>query len=334
MSKFIDDNTNSERVRPIVVDIQVEDKVMNVEVDSGACVSVINELCYKDNFSLVELQHTNLVLSSYTNQPIKPLGKMLVNVKYGDKEKQLTLYVVAKGANPLLGRDWIKDLGIVVKIPSKPNASLGTNVKQKPFGSLLNVETKQVSDLYQQFPEVFTDKLGPYKGEPARLELKENAVPKFLKPRPIPFALRSKVEAEIDRLVAEGILSPVNNSEWGSPVVPVIKKSGELRLCADLKASSLNDSLIINRHPIPRIEDLFNTLQKGESFSKIDLSQAYQQVCLDEQSKKYCTISTTKGLFRYNRVPYGVASAPGIFQKIMESILTGVPGCIVFWMIF
>lgn len=71
-------------------------------------------------------------------------------------------------------------------------------------------------------------------------------------------------------------------------------------------------------------------MQKGETFSKIDLSQAYQQVCLDEQSKKYCTISTTKGLFMYNRIPYGVASAPGIYQKIIESILVGIPGVISF----
>ncbi len=325
LNKSEDDNFSIDRVKPILVDLKVENKSVNFEVDSGACVSVINEQCYENLFKSKELKQTNLVLSSYTNQPIKPLGKLSVRVQYQNVEKQLTLYVVTKGANPLMGRDWIRDLGVTVQIPREDNVK--SNVNQC---TVQNVESKVVNDLYEKFPEVFTDSLGCYKGEPARLELKPNVVPKFLKPRPIPFALKSKVEAEIDRLVMEGILSPINNSEWGSPVVPVIKKSGELRLCADFRASSLNDALIINRHPIPRIEDLFNTLQKGSTFSKIDLSQAYQQVSLDEQSKKYCTISTTKGLFMYNRVPYGVASAPGIYQKIMESILTGIPGVVCF----
>lgn len=327
LKKSGEDDVQIDRVKPIIIDLKVESKSINFEVDSGACVSVINDQCYQELFKNVELKQTNLVLSSYTNQPIKPLGKLSVKVQYQNVQKQLTLYVVAKGANPLMGRDWIKNLGVVVQIPCESRPIVGS-VNQ--CNSILDVESKVVNELYVKFPDVFTDKLGCYKGETAKLELKENAVPRFLKPRPIPFALKSKVEAEIDRLVAEGILSPVNNSEWGSPVVPVIKKSGELRLCADFRASSLNDALVVNRHPIPRIEDLFNTLQKGETFSKIDLSQAYQQVCLDEQSKKYCTISTTKGLFMYNRIPFGVASAPGLYQKIMESILTGIPGVVCF----
>lgn len=332
LNKTDEVNVTNDRVKPIMVNVQVEGQFLNFEVDSGACVSVINEQCYKDNFSALELQSTNLVLSSYTNQPIKPLGKLSVFVKHKDVAKRLNLYVIAKGANPLMGRDWIRDLEVVIKIPnqSRPSNERSIDSGHRSFCSLAEEKSKVVNELYQKFPEVFTDKLGCYQGEPAKLVLKDNAVPKFLKPRPIPFSLKSKVEAEIDRLVEIGILTPISNSEWGSPVVPIIKKSGEIRLCADFRASSLNDSLIINRHPIPRIEDLFNTLQKGKTFSKIDLSQAYQQVCLDEQSKKLCTISTTKGLYMYNRVPYGVASAPGIFQKIMETILAGIQGVVCF----
>lgn len=330
LNKTDEVNVTSDRVKPIMVNVQVEGKALNFEVDSGACVSVINEQCYQDNFSSVELQSTNLVLSSYTNQPIKPLGKLSVLVKHGDVAKQLNLYVIAKGANPLMGRDWIRDLEVVIKIPKQIRNDISIAPQRGSFCSLADEKSKVVSELYRKFTEVFTDKLGCYQGEPAKLVLKDNVVPKFLKPRPIPFSLKGKVEAEIDRLVEIGILTPISNSEWGSPVVPIIKKSGEIRLCADFRASSLNDSLIIDRHPIPRIEDLFNTLQKGKTFSKIDLSQAYQQVCLDEKSKPLCTISTTKGLFMYNRVPYGVASAPGIFQKIMETTLAGIPGVVCF----
>ena len=83
-------------------------------------------------------------------------------------------------------------------------------------------------------------------------------------------------------------------------------------------------------YPIPRVEDLFATLSKGMYFTKLDLSQAYLQLPLDEQSKKYVVINTHKGLFRYTRLPYGIASAPGIFQRVMENLLQGLSGVTVY----
>ncbi len=65
-------------------------------------------------------------------------------------------------------------------------------------------------------------------------------------------------------------------------------------------------------------------------FSKLDLSQAYQQVLLDEESKTYVVINTQRGLFRYNRLPFGISSAPGIFQRIMEGLLQGLPRVVVY----
>ena len=80
----------------------------------------------------------------------------------------------------------------------------------------------------------------------------------------------------------------------------------------------------LNRYPIPKVEDLFATLERGKTFTKLDLSQAYQQLELDTQSRKYVVINTHKGLFCYTRLPYGISSAPGIFQKAMESLLQGI----------
>ena len=60
------------------------------------------------------------------------------------------------------------------------------------------------------------------------------------------------------------------------------------------------------------------------------MSQAYQQICLDDESKKYVVINTSKGLFQYNRLPFGISSTPGIFQRVMENILQGVPKVVVY----
>jgi hypothetical protein len=106
--------------------------------------------------------------------------------------------------------------------------------------------------------------------------------------------------------------------------VPVPKKDGTIRLCGDFR--DVNSQLEFDRYPIPRVEDLFTELQKGEFFSKIDLSQAYMQLKLDEASQRLCTISTHKGLFSYKRLPYGIASAVGIFQRVIEQALQGLQG--------
>ena len=114
--------------------------------------------------------------------------------------------------------------------------------------------------------------------------------------------------------------------EWAAPIVPVLKSDRQtVRICGDFR-TTVNPISQLNRYPIPKVEDLFATLQKGKRFSKIDLSQAYQQLMLDDESKKYVVINTHKGLFRYTRLPYGIASAPGIFQKAMEQLLQGIPG--------
>ena len=86
----------------------------------------------------------------------------------------------------------------------------------------------------------------------------------------------------------------------------------------------------LNRYPIPKVEYLFANLGKGTAFTKLDLSQVYQQLPLDVESRKYVVINTHKGLFRYTCLPYGISSAPGIFQKVMESLLQGIPNVTVY----
>lgn len=108
----------------------------------------------------------------------------------------------------------------------------------------------------------------------------------------------------------------------------MLKKCGSVRICGDYR--SLNKDIEIERYPLPRIEELFTGLQKGERFSKIDHSQAYMQLKLDVESQKLCTISTHKGLFSYKRLPYGINSGPSLFQERIEQTLQGLPGVVSF----
>ena len=86
----------------------------------------------------------------------------------------------------------------------------------------------------------------------------------------------------------------------------------------------------LDRYPIPKIEDLFVRLSGGKYFSKLNLCNAYQQLSLDDNSKKYVVINMHCGLFRYTHLPFGIASAPGIFQRVMEGVLQGIQGVVVY----
>ena len=182
----------------------------------------------------------------------------------------------------------------------------------------------KVNQLVQKYPEVFQEGLGTIKHYKATLQLKQGATPRFCCPRPLPFAIREQVEGELDRLVEKGILHKIDHSDWAAPIVPVPKSDGSIRICGDYKVT-INPSLLVDQYPLPRPNDLFTCLTGGKLFTQLDLTAAYQQMLLDEYSSKLVTINTMKGLFRYTRLPFGVASAPAVFQKTMDAILQGMP---------
>ena len=89
-----------------------------------------------------------------------------------------------------------------------------------------------------------------------------------------------------------------------------------VRICGDYKVT-VNPILQVDQYPVPKAEDLFASLAGGQKFTKLDLSHAYQQVLLEEDSRQFVTINTHKGLYQYNRLPFGIASALTIFQQTM-----------------
>ena len=137
--------------------------------------------------------------------------------------------------------------------------------------------------LLKRYQDLFKDELGIVKDVTAQLKLKSDASPKFFRPRSVPFAIRDAVGAEIDRLEKMGILEKVDHSDWATPIVPVPKKDGKFQICDDYKVT-INPALDIDQHPLPRPEEIFATLAGGQKFTTLDLSQAYQQVLLEESS--------------------------------------------------
>ena len=157
-----------------------------------------------------------------------------------------------------------------------------------------------------------------------KLHVSPDAQPRFYRPRAIPYALRSRVDQALEKLVADGVLEPVRFSEWAAPIVPIVKRDGSIRVCGDYKLT-VNQAALVDTYPLPLVQDIFASLANGKTFTKLDLAHAYQQLILDADSRPYTTINTHKGLFQHTRLPFGVAAAPAIFQRTMESLLGDLP---------
>ena len=144
-----------------------------------------------------------------------------------------------------------------------------------------------------------------------KLAIDNSVSPIFCKARSVPFLLKPRIEQAIDRNVKEEIWEPVQYSEWAAPIVPIQKADGTVRLCGDYKVTC-NKASQIDKYPIPSVKDIFTKLAGRKTFTKIDLSQAYSQIPVQEESLKYLTVNTHKGLFKLTRLPFGISSAPGI----------------------
>ena len=296
---------------PIMAEFDVGGKQVEMQVDTGASVSVINRGTHKRLFPEIPLRKSNAVLRTYTGEDIKVVGRFNTCVRYDDQEADVSLIVVEGSGPNLVGRDWLRKF----RLKWSEICHIDSGTKHAP--------------LLGQYREVFQEGLGTVKNVRAKLQVDPTETPKFFKSRPVPFALREKVEQELSHLQQEGIIEPVEFSDWATTIVPVVKANGKLRICGDYKVT-INRAIKCDAYPIPRIEDLYATLSGGKTFTKIDLSNAYLQLPLDETSKDLTTINTHKGLFRYTRLPFGISSSPGIFQRCMDSLLQGIPNVCVY----
>lgn len=306
-----------------LLDLLVNGKKLTFEVDTGSPVSLISVADKKRHFPNLSVHPTGTKLVSYCDTDINVLGKIFVNVSNGD-EFTLPLHVAESNRHPLIGRDWLIELNIDFNRVFKPGYH-SLSYTEDFQNSTLNA----LKSLLGRYHRLFGNDVGKIIGVQASLSLRPGSQPVYIKSRPIAFSVRSAVDKEIDKFIKDGIWVKIDHSLWATPVVPVRKAGGKVRLCGDYKIT-INPHLLVDDHPLPTVDELFATVAGGERFSKIDLSQAYLQLEVRPEDGELLTLSTHRGLFRPTRLMYGVASAPAIFQRLMEQILQGIPGVTVF----
>ena len=314
MSSVFNVNSKSSTNAPaIMVPVTINSVPVQMELDTGASPSLMSYHDYMKYLPHVPLEETDRTFHAYGEGiPLKSAGKLMADVQYKSQRAVLPLFVVhaQPGAPSLLGREWMRQ----IRLDWTQIFSEGVYQVKSPL-----------DDLKQHYADLFQDGLGTVTGVEATLHLVDDARPKFLRARPVPYAMRPAVEQEIARLEQEGVIEPVQFSNWATPLVCVPKVDGSVRICGDYR-STVNTCLKVEQYPIPSAEEIRQNLAGGQKYSKIDLRCAYQQMKLDEKSQEICTINTLKGLYRYTRLPFGIASSPAIWQRFMEQALGGLTG--------
>ena len=249
-----------------------------------------------------KLQPASKALYGPAAQSLTVLGQFEGQLQSKQHSHRETVFVVRGLRNDLLGLSALTALEMVKKMEAVYNS------------------------VKREFPNLFTG-LGKF-GEPYTIKLREGATPQALfMPRNVPIPLKGKVKSELDRMETLGVISKVSEpTPWCAGMVVFPKRSCDVRICVDLKA--LNENVMREVHPIPRVDSTLAQLTGAAVFSKVDANSGFWQIPLSDQSKLLTDRQNGHARFGFNKLAFGIASAPEIFQRRMNLIPEGLDGVV------
>ena len=294
-----------ERQPSWLVNICVGSSELTFKLDTGAEVTAISENAFRE-LKGVQYEAPAKKLYGPSHEPLSVVGQFIAEFKYKERFSKQTVFVVKGLKDNLLGLPAIRALNLIVRV----NAVSGsTDVK---------------TAIMEAYPTLFHG-LGTL-GDAYEIQLKENAKPFSLyTARSIPIPLRDRVKEELVRMVSIGVISQVDQpTPWCAGIVVAPKRNGDIRICVDLKA--LNESVLREVYPLPTVDETLAQLTGATVFSKLDANSGFWQIPLADSSRLLTTFITPFGRYCFNKLPFGISSAPELFQKRMGQILEGLDG--------
>jgi len=291
------------------VSVVFNEKSVDAVVDSGAPVSVISaDLVRGQNF-----HPTTHAIRAVNGNPLQVAGSTQVQFWIRDTKYVHECVVSPSMHNKfLLGADFLKDHGFV--------ADFGKGILSNVHGSV------SLGDRVCHAVSVAA-------GDQTRrvehhITLEENARPVFCRPFRTPVHLQEIVKEQLLDMIKSGVVVP-SQSSWSAPVVLVKKKNGKYRFCVDFRR--LNALTKVDKYPIPLVDDLLDALSGQTVFSTLDLKNGFWQVPMAAEDREKTAFSVQgMGHFQFVVMPFGLCNAPSTFQRLMHTVLSDVPGCLVY----
>ena len=321
---------------------------MNIWIDSGSPISILTleDLRRTVGRAGINLKQGNTdddEFRDYSNNRIKMLGRMELELASNGWKTTAEVRVIGGTRPSIVGRDLMGKLGLQL-------------MQADPRGDVMNIQgaedisckeghdepEEEQMDQWQSyfsklFPKLFT-RVGKIRNYKVQAEFFKNLVPVQQKGRRVPVTLQEKVDKEIDKLLTQGHIEKLKECSdryFVSPIVITVKKDGSVKLA--LESRELNKQVHKNKYQMPNIEELVDTIgqlisekKQGEVyFTTMDLTYAYGQLPLSEETSVHCNFSLvggrSTGTYRFRTGFYGLTSMPAEFQRVMDSILNEFP---------
>ncbi|XP_064486023.1 uncharacterized protein K02A2.6-like [Ornithodoros turicata] len=287
------------------LDVVVNGILLPFRIDTGADESVLSEALFNRHFSELTLRQPLRVLCGPDGTPLNVVGMVTLQLACKGNHSDQNIFIVRGLKKNLLGSPAIEDLRLLAQIDNVENMSVNPR---------------------KDYPQLFRG-LGVIEGDYC-LRVKSGTIPfAVTSPRKVPLPLYESTQEELREMERLGVISRVEEAtEWCAPMVVVPKRNGKVRICVDL--TELNRFVLREWYPIPSVEHTLGRLSGAKVFSKIDANAGFWQVPLSSDSRLLTTFITPFGRFCFNRLPFGISSAPEHFQRRMTEVLEGLPGVI------
>ena len=180
-------------------------------------------------------------------------------------------------------------------------------------------ERQQLLEVMEEFPAIFSSTPGRTSLTHHQIHV-EDTVPVRQKPYRVPYSKRVMVKQELEKMLEAKVIQP-STSPRASPIVLVEKTDGSVRFCVDYR--KLNQRTKFDAYPMPRIEEVLESIGSAMIISTLDLPKGYWQIPLSEDAREKSAFTTLFGLYEFLVMPFGLHSAPATFQRTMNQVLRG-----------
>jgi len=260
-----------------------------------------------------KLTHRRVQLVTYGGKSWSTVGECELKIRIKNKTHLLKCLVIDLQAHPLLSLKSCEDLGLVRVLDCDQYVN---NV------SVAAAEDNNDEELLKEFEDVFTG-LGCLEGE-YKIVMDETVRPVVRSPRRVPAAVRDPLKSKLEELELLGVIVKVTEpTNWVSSIV-CKQETHKLRICLDPK--DLNKAIMREHYQIPTFEEVTSRLSGAKVFSVLDAKEGFWQIKLDEKSSYLTTFNTPFGRYRWTRMPFGISSAPEVWQRRAHELAEDLQG--------
>ena len=309
----------------IITTVKINDtRSIPMKVDTGADTCVLTTDDLQKIGLCLDIKPCNVVLKSYGGNTITNLGTTTLKITFKSNSASVSFNMIEAHSHPsIISCQLAQELGIIT-VNIQESCTSQACPQAHPGASVMSLSKYTVLEEYQ---DCF-DKIGRFPGDQYHIQLIDNPKPVVLPPRTVPVHILPLYKAELDKMIADDIITEVTEpTDWVNSIVCIVKETSDgkkkVRLCLDPK--DLNKNIRREHYYSRSIDEILPLLHGKKIFSVVDTTKGHWHVELDHESSLLCTFNMPFGRYRFKRLRFGIVVSQDIFQQRLDDIYRNVP---------